>query len=851
MNESKLRARVENEFLPFVIKPGRYVGNELNSVRKDHDDRFRVALAFPDLYEIGMSHLGSQILYHIINKLDYALAERVFAPDSDAEKVLREKQIPLYSLESFTPIRDFDILGFTFPYELCSTNILNILDLAGIPLRREERSSDHPLILIGGSCTFNPEPLAKFADAFFIGDAEEAIPEIISAFRDSGDNQREALEKLSAIEGIYIPSFYEAKYENGLFAGLEKTCDAAPDTVNARKISELREEFYSEAPIVPFVEIAHDRLAVEIMRGCRRNCRFCQARNVYRPRRERDSKAVIRFVQESLAKTGFSDVTLLSLSSSDYGDIENVVTALAPRLSEQHVTLSLPSLRPNGFSLDLAKKLSAVRKSGLTLAPEAGTERLRRVINKPVPEDQFLDAVKAAIENDWNTLKLYFMVGLPTETDEDIDGICELVKKIVHFFRAKKGKKAINVSTSPFCPKPHTPWQWEAQIGADEIVEKQRYISKKTPRMVTVKYRQPDVTLLESALGRGDRRVGDVIEQAFRSGARLDAWTEHLNYTMWVEAYKKCDLDIADYHKEIPFDAPLPWDHIQIGVSKDKLKRDAMLSKGIEDKPDLALPSGKKDDATAEPQAASQKMEYGRRSKRTKTASPIQVPNSKVRVRWSKNENVRFMSHLDNSRVFERALRRAKVPVAYSQGYSPHQKLAFGPPLTLGHTSEAEYVDIQLEAPYQESYFDALNAALPDGFEMQQTMALVGKGQSLSALINIAIYEVVVPLNFVEASEKRIWILEQESIISERESKTEVKEVEIRSAIIDVEISELNGATVVRMTTGLGKLPFARPTEILKFGFGMSDNEILPLRFHRADLLIKRDENYLTPFEVF
>jgi len=852
MNDSSLRDRVENEFLPFVIKPGRYIGNELNSIHREQDGRVRVALAFPDLYEIGMSHLGIQILYHIINKLDHAIAERVFTPDVDAEKILRDKQIPLFSLESFTPLREFDILGFTFPYELCSTNILNMLDLAGIPLRSPDREPDDPLIIIGGSCAFNPEPIAPFADAIFIGDAEEAIEEIISTVKNNSQDRTVIIEKLAGIKGIFIPSFYEADYEDGQFAGIRKTVDTAPDTIDVRKTDKLNEKFYPDAPIVPFVEIAHDRLAVEIMRGCRRNCRFCQARNIYRPRREREPREVIDNVVRSLSNTGFSDVTLLSLSSSDYSNIENVVSALVPRLSEQHATLSLPSLRPNGLSLELAKKLSAVKKSGLTLAPEAGTERLRRVINKPVPEEQFLEAIKAAIENEWSTIKLYFMVGLPTETDEDIEGICELIKKIVHLFRAKSGKKAVNITTSPFCPKPHTPWQWEPQIGADEIVEKQKYISKKSPRMVTVKYRQPDVTLLESALGRGDRRVADVIEHAFRNGARLDAWTEHLDYDLWVKSYKASGLDISDYHRAIPFDAPLPWDHIDSGVTKDTLKQDAIRSKVIEEKIDLTDDSQTTEQRpTPNDKPPEKKMEYGRRSKRTKTASPIQVPNSKVRVKWGRNESVRFLSHLDNSRVFERAIRRSRIPVAYSQGYSPHQKLAFGPPLTLGYTSEAEYVDIQLDAPYQESYLDILSRELPDGFEILQTMPLVGKGQSLSAVINAAVHETTVPMTFTEASEKRQWLLNQQEIIAERTSKNEIKKIDIRPAIIDVELFEQESITVARITTGLGQLPFARPSEIFKYGFGMSDNDILALRVHRTDLLIKRDDGYLTPFEIF
>lgn len=848
--QSTLAQRIDSEFLPFVIKPGRYVGNELNSIHKDHAGRVRIALGFPDLYDIGMSHVGSHIIYHIVNGLDYAVAERVFAPGFEAEERLRKIGLPLFSLESRTPLKDFDLLGFTLSYELGYTNILNMIDLAGIPLRHADRSEDDPIVVFGGSCTFNPEPMADFADVMFIGDGEEAIVEIIDVMHNrDGATREEVITRLADIQGVYVPADYEPEYTDNKFAGLKKLNDNAPDLIEARKLDKLKSEYYPSKPIVPFVEITHDRLPIEIMRGCGRGCRFCQAGVIYRPKRERTADEVVKQAKDNIAVTGFSDVTLLSLSSSDHTEIEKIVDRLSKHLQEQRVTLSLPSLRPNGFTDDLAKKISATRRTGLTLAPEAGTDRLRAVMNKAVPEEEFLSAVRVAFENGWNLLKLYFMVGLPTETDDDLDAICTLLKKITRFVQTRPGKKTINVTTSPFCPKPHTPWQWEGQIGHDEIIRRQKHVLINTPRSVNVKYRNPEVTLLESALGRGDRRVGNVIEHAFRNGARLDGWSEYLKYDIWVESFKECGLEIEQYHGEIPYDAPLPWDHISKGLKKDWLQREAMRSKGLVDSDkDTQTEPSRPVQKKSKPKAPA--MEYGRRTKRVKPAANMQVPNSRVRVKWGKTPEVRFLSHLDNSRVFERALRRAKIPVAYSQGFHPHQRLAFGPPLTLGFSSEAEYFDIQLDAPYNTEMFDKLNAALPDGFQIYQTKPLLGKGRSLSAIVNLACYRVVLPMDIGEAISKRTEILEMESLITQRKTKTDIVEAEIRPGIIGIEIDEHDGDVVLDMVTGLGTICFARPNEVVQYGFGLPEETVIALPFHRTDLLIHRDDKRLTPFDV-
>ncbi|MGI6097294.1 MAG: TIGR03960 family B12-binding radical SAM protein [Dethiobacteria bacterium] len=581
----KLEQRI-NGVLPRVTNPARYIGNEWNSVHKEPSSvKARLALAFPDLYEVGMSHLGFKILYQVINKREQLAAERVFAPALDMEKEMRHHRIPLFSLESFTPLRDFDFVGFTLQYELSYTNILNMLDLAGIPRFQSQRTDSDPFILGGGPGAFNPEPLAPFFDAFILGDGEEVVLEILDLYlcwqgqKGATGERGDFLRKLAGIPGIYIPSFYRAHYDcKGNFSGLEPLEAKAPQAI-IKRISPLRKEDYPTKPVVPNTGAVHDRAMLELFRGCTRGCRFCQAGIIYRPVRERKKEDLKELAQKLLRETGYEEVSLTSLSSSDYPNIEGLVHELFSVCGDD-VNLSLPSLRLDSFSVKLAEEIQKVRKSGLTFAPEAGTQRLRDVINKNVSEENLLQAAADAFSSGWTNLKLYFMIGLPTETEEDLEGIVTLVRRVAGLYREKKGnfsRLRLSVSASTFVPKAHTPFQWEPQITIEENRKRQRFLAERLRRFKGVRfsYSEPEMSLLEAVLARGDRRLAPVIAGALDNGCRFDSWGEHFNFNGWQKAFSAANVcpDTYAYKKFAPTD-PLPWDHLHTGVSKSFLLRE-------------------------------------------------------------------------------------------------------------------------------------------------------------------------------------------------------------------------------------------------------------------------------------
>jgi radical SAM family uncharacterized protein len=579
LNSLNIKKILFEELLDKVQKPGRYTGKEFNEiVKKEDTSTVKIALAFPDLYEIGMSYLGFKILYEIINKKDDAFAERVFSPAVDMEKLLRERQIPVFSLETYRPLNSFDIVGFTIQHELCYSNILNLLELGQIPLRSEERKEDDPLVIAGGPGAFNAEPLSVFFDLFVIGEGEEIVGKIIKVYkRWKGKKQSRAslLEELAHIEGIYIPSHFEVNYfKDGRIESVNPKKEIYYSVIKKQIISDFDKVAYPLFPIVPNIDVVHDRITLEIFRGCTRGCRFCQAGMIYRPVREKSVDTLIGLADEILAHTGYEEISLSSLSSSDYSEIESLITKLVDRFEEKGVGVSLPSLRVDSFSIALAQQVQRVRKAGLTLAPEVGTQRLRDVINKNVQEEDLYSSIRAAFEKGWRRIKLYFMVGLPTETEEDVEGIVRLISKVDRMGREITGRKVnINVSVSAFVPKPHTPFQWEAQEEREPLFKKIKYLKNKLNwRNVSFSYPDIDRSYLEAVFARGDRKLGEVLERAHHLGCKFDAWREQFNFDAWQKAFNDCGLDMEFYANRVrEKDEILPWDHISCGVKKEYL----------------------------------------------------------------------------------------------------------------------------------------------------------------------------------------------------------------------------------------------------------------------------------------
>ncbi len=766
--------------LPFVEKPGRYVGLERNVTRKDLSRAaVTLALAFPDTYEIGMSHTGLKILYEIVNRREDFACERVYAPWVDLEAKLREHGIPLFSTESFAPVADFDVLGFSLQAELNYSNILNMLDLAGLPVWQRDRREADPIVLGGGPCTANPEPIADFFDAFLVGDAEEALPIFLDAYREARAaslSRRDLLAALARVDGIYVPSFYDVTYrEDGRIAAIERNDLRAPERARRTWVPVLKPEYYPDKPMVPSVEIVQDRLGLEVMRGCTQGCRFCQAGYWYRPVRELDPADVADMTKKFIAESGWSEVGLLSLSTADYSQIEPLVKCLAPALSDQRVSISLPSLRAEAFSVGLADAVSEVRKSGFTFAPETGSDRLRRVINKTFTNADMIAAADVAFARGWDLIKVYTMIGLPTETDADLDELVTLVEGILARGR-KHGRKNVNVSVGSFVPKSWTPFQWAPFDGVDVLERKLAYLKDRFRRVrgAKMKWHEPREAEIECVLSRGDRRAGRILHTAWKSGVRFDGWTEHFRYDLWMKAFEAEGIPKESYLRAYDLDEVLPWDVLDVSIKKRWLQielikakkemrtedckwghcyacgvpgngEDTVLAKGMS-----ALPAFDAAAAPASDPAAYRDVAKGAAYRQKAmpdlpAASRRGAQGGQVfrhRVAFSKTGDARLLSHRNTMDVLERAIRAAGLPARYTEGFNPHMKLSMGPALALGLESRHEVFDVDGRAPFPADAAARINAKLPEGIEVLEVRALAPGEPSLAKAVKGARYVV-------------------------------------------------------------------------------------------------------------
>ena len=825
-----------NRLLPFVTKPGRYLGHEYNAILKDWNQaEVRCVLIFPDLYEIGMSHQGLQILYHILNGQEKVLAERSYCPDRDMEKLLLERQSPLTSLESDHGLADFDLLGITLPYELCYSNIITILNLAGIPLRARDRDESWPLILGGGSCSMNPEPVADFFDAILLGDGEEAIVEVAAMIGQAKADKLtrpELLKRLATIKGIYIPSFFQPRYtDTGAIDEIRAVHENVPH-IQRRIVSDLSATSHLKRPLVPNGKIVHDRLGIEIARGCTRGCRFCQAGIIYRPVRERSPEQILDIARCGLGDSGFDELALLSLSTGDYSCIEQLIKQLMDTFASDYVSVSMPSMRVGTLTQSVMDQIKRVRKTGFTLAPEAGSERLRRVINKGITEEDLLTTCRDAFALGWKVMKFYFMIGLPTETMDDIDAITELAMK------AKKegdkdgrGRRQINVSLGTFVPKPHTPFQWEPQISIDESREKIRRIKSSLPRTgINLKYHDPEQSFLEGVFSRGDRRLAGLLEAAWKGGARLDAWSDHFDLNIWQAAGVECGLSLDTFLRRRDPSEILPWQHLHSGIETTFLQDELAKAHAEAYTPDCRyhgcqqcglcdfktvkpIVQGKKKGENGE--VASELQAAIPASPTTLTSQTIQTPAAghfKYNVIYSRTGDICFLGHLELLQLVFRALRRAGIITNFSQGFNPSPKISFGLALPVGTESLAEYFIMDLPAPLTSpaDTVTLLNRQLPPGLTVQSVALHSGKvPQSLQSS-----YTITCPRPVSQAELSRIEVfLKQEQFLLTRIRKGKKSGFDIRPLVVAIIPETANTIRLELLYTS--SLPGVKPVEIL------------------------------------
>ncbi len=718
--------------LPLTQRPGRYIGGEVNSIKKDRERcKLSFALAFPDAYEVGMSHLGIQILYSILNGEDQIVAERFFAPWPDMESLMRGSNVPLASLESGIPLNQFDIVGFSLQYELSYTNVLNMLDLGGISIYAVDRGEESPVIIGGGPCAFNPGPMSPFFDAFVVGEGEEAVLDVSRAImvgKEKGYNREGLLSQLSEIDGVYVPSVHDSK-----------------DRIKKRIVTNINDWLLPLEPVVPLMRVIHDRITLEIARGCTRGCRFCQAGMVWRPVRERSAATLEKMADDMISSTGYDELSLLSLSSGDYSKIEPLLASLMNRYCERKIALALPSMRVETLTANLIEQVKRVRKTSFTLAPEAGTQRLRNVINKGNSEEDLLLTTRRVFDAGWRSVKLYFMLGLPTEKEEDLDGILDLAYRVL---REGGNRKQVTVSLSTFVPKPHTPFQWERQIDLDEILHKQKFFKKNIRhRNLNLKWHDGRMSLLEGVLSRGDEKISLLIEKAFLMGCRFDGWSDQFRFDLWEEALKNLHIGVEDYLGERSINESLSWEHIDCGL-KEKFLIDE-YEKGLKGEPTEDCRFGRCHDCGVckEDVKVILAGELSGKDEGIDAPDIHQEDNgeiTKLRVRYAKEGNASFLSHLETSAALIRGITRSGLTFAFSEGFHPSPKVSFPNATPVGIESRCEYADIQVRdlALPVDDFIDKINLSLPSGITILDIREVPSGSGALSEYISGVQYEI-------------------------------------------------------------------------------------------------------------
>ncbi|MBX7257177.1 MAG: TIGR03960 family B12-binding radical SAM protein [Candidatus Hydrogenedentes bacterium] len=828
-----LREVLEREVLPAVERPSRYLGTELNATHKDPNSvDLRIALVFPDLYDLGLGNLGILILYAILNKLDWCWCERAYAPAPDMERQLRERGLPIFANESKDSLGDMDVIGFTLQSELTYTNILNIIDLAGIPVRTKDRDDSHPLTMAGGPSVFNPEPLSPFIDFFVIGDGEDAIVEIAETLRAvKGLPRIEKLEALAKLEGVYVPALYPFEtMPDGRILPKED----APKIVK-RVVKDLDGATFPVNYIVPYTQQVHDRVGLEVLRGCTQGCRFCQAGMVTRPVRERSLEKVDELMERTLAATGYEEISLVSLSTCDFSRPRMLVEQAAKRAAQENVAVSLPSLRLDSFAVELADMVAGVRRSGLTFAPEAATPRLRAVINKWIPDEELLQMSLEAYKRGWNHVKTYFMIGLPTERDEDVEAIVDLCVRTLKQGRTVNPKAKVNTGVSTFVPKPFTPFQWAEQITLEEAYRRQGILINGFRPHAAIKFgrHEPETTFIEGMLSRADRRGGDLIEAAWRNGARLESWNEHLNFQAWLDAVQQINYDVAGALRARDLDERLPWDHIDMLIPKKWFQEDwqrAMELKHAQDcragKCHLCGVIYRERDLCKH---MLKRQKQGRIDEQSWTRTELPEfkepePAQRLRLRIGRVGETRFLSHLELVNAWIRVLRRARAPIAYSQGFHAHPKLGFATAPPVGEESVGDYMEITLrEWVEPEALLARIQGTLPEGLRAFEISEIPLRGPALMSLASGFAYTFYADAEAGSVQQRIEEILAAPQVMVERTSKPKERgrprqriEVDIRPMIRVLELSQTNDEQVaIDVALDMVRGRCAKPREII------------------------------------